>query len=216
VFTGTPTGIIWVQMPGSPTRVSGTQFTCGGSLSTLTNYAAKGMIIKWTESSTVRCAMIYSSSYGAPTTTINRVGDTMSSIDSNSLMYCSMDVMQFAKMFVLAGTIGTTGTDVANDWTAMEPYRVLALDMWVGTAGTTSSTSITMTNANGSVNLFGTVSLATTVAYSSSPTNGNGGSYYSLALGDRISLNVTAVQTTPAIDLYALMYVFPSRLLYLP
>ena len=215
-FTGTPTGITWVQMPGSPTRVSATQFTCSGSLSTLLNYAAKGMIIKWTESATVRCAMIYSSSYGAPTTTINIVGDAMTSIDANSLMYCTMDAMQFAQKFVLAGTIGATGTDVANDWYAVEPCRVLALDMSVGTAGTTNSTSITMTNATGSVNLFGTVSLASTVAYSATPTNGNGASYYSLALGDRISMNVTAIQTTPAIDLYATMYVFPTRLLSIP
>lgn len=215
-FTGTTTGVTWQQMPGSPTRASATQFTCSGSLATLTNYATKGMIVKWTESATVRCAMIYSSSYSAPTTTINIVGDAMASIDANSLMYSPYDALQFAKQFVVAGTIGTTGTDVANDYYAMEPSRVLALDMWVGTAGTTNSTSITMTNGTGAVNLFGTVSLASTITYSSTPTNGNGSSYYSLALGDRISLNVTAVQTTPAIDLYALLYVFPTRLLSLP
>lgn len=222
VFTGTPTGVTWIQMPGSPTRVSSTQFTCSGSLSTLINYAAKGMIIKWTESATVRCAMIYSSSYGAPTTTINIVGDSMASIDSNSLMYCIIGAEQFSKTFVVAGTIGATGTDVANDWYAMEPYRVLGLDLWVGTAGTTNSTSVTITNGTGSVNIFGTVSLASTVAVSTSPVNGNGGSYYSVGGTiaspslDRISLNITAIQTTPAVDLYALMYIFPTRYLNIP
>jgi hypothetical protein len=204
---------IWKLMPGSPTRTSNTQFTCSGSLSTLTTYATKGMIIMWTESATVRCAMIYSSSYSNPTTTINIVGDTLTSIDANSLKYCTIGGEQFIQKFAIAGTIGSTGTDNANSWYAMENYRVLGLDLYVGTAGTTNSTSVTVTNGTGSVNLFGTVSLASTVAYSSTPTNNNSSSYYSLALGDRISLNITAVQTTPAIDLYALMYVFPTRYL---
>ena len=75
---------LWTAIAG--TRASNTSFTVA---SDITSYATKGLIIKWTENSgaNVRCAMVTSSTFSSPNTTVNIVGDTMASIDSGSLKY---------------------------------------------------------------------------------------------------------------------------------
>ncbi len=197
---------LWTLMPGTPTRVGNTSFTVTGDITT---YVAKGMIIKWTESSTVRMAMVsIPSTYGAPNTTITIVGDTMASIDASSLKYCMLGAEAFVEKFAVAGTIGATGTDIANAFYAQEPMRVLGADLYVGTAGTTNATTIDINKAG--TTMFTTKpTLATTVATSPTPFTANTTS--ALALNDRVSIDIDAVQTTAAIDLYVKLYLFPTR-----
>lgn len=196
----------WTLMPGTPTRVSNTTFTVTGDVTT---YVAKGMIIKWTESSTVRNAMVsIPSTYGAPNTTITIVGDTMTSIDASSLKYCLVGAEMFTARFAIAGTIGATATDVANAYYATEPMRVIGADLQVGTAGTTNSTTIDI-NKGGTTMFTTKPTLATTVA--TSPTPFTADTATSLALGDKVTIDVDAIQTTSAIDLYAQLYLFPTR-----
>ncbi len=46
------------------------------------------MVLKWTETGTVRNAMIsIPSTYGSPNTTITIIGDTLTSIDASSMKY---------------------------------------------------------------------------------------------------------------------------------
>ena len=153
----------WTSVAGSPTRASNTTFTVTGDYTSL---FAKGMILKWTESSTVRVAMVaIPSTYSAPNTTVTIIGDTMASIDSSSLKYCLIGVEAFQKNFAVAGTIGATGTNVANAYYATEPMRVIGADLQVGTAGTTNSTTIDI-NKNGTTMFTTNPALATTVASS--------------------------------------------------
>ena len=51
--------------------------------------------------------------------------------------------------------------------------------------------------------------LATTVASSPLPFTANSGT--SLALGDKVTIDIDATQTTAPIDLYVQLYVFPTR-----
>ncbi|MCX6232117.1 MAG: hypothetical protein NTZ33_11290 [Bacteroidetes bacterium] len=200
----------WNTMPGTPVRTGNTTFTVTGDITT---YVAKGMIIKWLESSVVRCAMVsIPSTYGAPNTTITIVGDTMASIDAGSLKYCMLGAEMFMQKFAVAGTIGATGTDIANAYYATEPMRVIASDLQVGTAGTTNSTTVDI-NKNGITMFTAKPTLASTVA--TSPTPYTADTATSLALADKVTLDVDAVQTTAAIDLYLQLYVFPTRYLYL-
>lgn len=201
---------IWTLMPGTPTRTANTTFTITGDY---TSIIAKGMIIKWTESATVRCAMVaIPSTYSSPNTTVTICGDTMASIDASSLKYCILGAEQFIANFAIAGNIGATGTDVANVFNAQEPMRVLGADMYVGTAGTTNSTTVNIVNGTGTVTLA-SPTLGTTVRATTTPTVA--ASALSLALNDRVQVNVTAIQTTNAIDLYCKLYTFPTRLLNL-
>lgn len=55
--------------------------------------------------------------------------------------------------------------------------------------------------------------LASTVAYSSTPFTVDSGT--SLAVGDAVTEDVDAVQTTPAVDLYSELITFPTRILNL-
>jgi len=196
----------WTALAGA-TRVSNTTFTVTGDQTAI---LAKGVIIKWTESSTVRVGMVsIPSTYGA-TTTVTIIGDTMTSIDSNSLKYCLIGAEPFQKNFAVAGTIGATGTNIANTYYATEPMRVIGADLQVGTAGTTNSTTIDI-NKNGTTMFTTKPTLATTVATSATPFTAD--SAISLVLADRVSLDIDAIQTTAAIDLYAQLYLFPTRYL---
>jgi len=202
----------WIPVAGTPTRASNTTFTVTGDYSSVTAYPfGKGMVIKWTESNAVRTAMIsIPPTYGAPNTTFTIIGDTMASIDANSLKYTLVEVTRMK--FGYAGTIGATGSDVANSFYAEEPYRVLGADLQVGTAGTTNSTTVDINKAG--TTMFTTKpTLATAVATSPTPFTADNGT--SLALADKVSIDVDAIQTTAAIDLYVTLYVFPTRYLYL-
>lgn len=197
----------WTTMPGTPTRTGNTTFTITGDYSSL---IAKGMVIKWTESSTVRVAMVsIPSTYGAPNTTITIIGDTMASIDASSLKYALIGAEQFIARFAYAGNIGATGTDVANAYYATEPMRVLGADLQVGTAGTTNSTTIDI-NKDGTTMFTTKPTLASTVA--TSPTPFTSDTATSLALADKVTIDIDAVQTTNAQDLYSQLYLWPSRL----
>jgi hypothetical protein len=198
-------------MPGTPTRVGNTSFTVTGDITT---YVAKGMIIKWTESSTVRCAMVsIPSTYGAPNTTITIIGDTMASIDVSSLKYFTPGGAEiFKERFAIAGNIGAVASDVANAYYATEPMRMLGADLQVGTAGTTNSTTIDI-NIAGTTAFTTKPTLATTVA--TSPTPFTADTAKSLTLNQRVSIDIDAIQTTNAIDLYVQLYLFPIRYLSL-
>lgn len=203
---------MWKTVAGTPVRATNTTFTVTGDYSSTTTYPfGKGVIFKWTETGTVRCAMqSIPQTYGAPNTTFTIVGDTMASIDATSLKYCLIPVE--AWKFAVAGTIGATGTNVANTRYAEYPMRVIAADLQVGTAGTTNSTTIDI-NKGGTTMFTTKPTLATTVATSPTPFTAN--SATSLALADKVTIDVDAIQTTAAIDLYATLYVFPTRYLYL-
>ncbi len=87
--------------------------------------------------------------------------------------------------------------------------RVLGADLQVGTAGTTNSTTIDI-NKGGTTMFTTKPTLATTVA--TSPTPFTADSATSLALADKVTVDIDAVQTTAAIDLYAQLYLWPTRL----
>ena len=203
-----PPSSFWTLMPGSPTRTSNTTFTITGDY---TNLIGKGMVIKWTESSTVKNAMVsIASTYSSPNTTVTIIGDTMSSIDANSLKYAQVEARVIN--FAIAGTIGTTATDVANAYYAMEPMRVFGADLQVGTAGTTNNTTIDI-NKGGTTMFTTKPTLASTVTASTAPYTADNGT--SLALNNKVTIDIDAVQSTPAVDLYVELYVWATRYNYL-
>jgi hypothetical protein len=203
-------GGFWTLAPGTPTRTANTTFTMTGDQ---TAVFAKGLVIKWTESDTIKIGMVsIPSTYSAPATTVTIIGDTMASIDASSLKYGGVGASLFTVFFAVAGTIGAVLTDVSSAFYANCPYRVLGADIYVGTAGTTNNTTVDI-NKNGTTMFTTKPTLASTVAASPTPFTADSGT--SLALNDKITLDIDAVQTTAAIDLYVRFYVFATRYLYL-
>ena len=92
--------------------------------------------------------------------------------------------------------------------------RVIGGEISTNTAGTTNSTTVNIVNSNGTVTLI-SPTLATTVANNTTVTS-PATSGLSLAINDKLTENITAVQTTPCVDLYVDLLVFPTRLLNLP
>lgn len=204
--SGVASAAFWTLMPGAPTRVSNTTFTVTGDITT---YVAKGMIIKWTEAAVIRVAMVsIPSTYGAPDTTITIIGDTMASIDGSSLKYAIVGAEVFQKNFAVAGTISAVLTDVTNAYYATEPMRVLGADLQTGTAGTTNNTTIDI-NIAGTTCFTTKPTLATTVAASPLPFTADNAT--ALTLNQRVSIDIDAIQTTAAIDLYVQLYLIPTR-----
>lgn len=197
---------LWTAIAG--TRASNTTITVAGDQTAIFK---KGMIVRWLESSVIKWGMVsIPSTYSNPNTTITIVGCVCASIDADSFKYSSiLGVEQFQKNFVIAGTIGAAGSNVANAYYATEPMYVIGADLQVGTAGTTNSTTIDI-NKGGTTMFTIKPSLASTVAASTTPFTADTAT--SLALNDKVTIDIDApVQTTPAVDLYVQLYVVPQR-----
>lgn len=198
---------IWTSITG--TRTSNTTITVSGDQTAIFK---KGTIVTWKESSVDKVGMVsIPSTYSSPNTTITIIGNTCASIDSNSFKYTNM-VGVYKKSFAVAGNIGATGTDIANAWYADKPYNVIGAELSVGTAGTTNSTTVDI-NKGGTTMFTTKPTLATTVAFATTPFTADTAT--ALALGDKVTLDIDAVQTTAAVDLYVDLLVFESRYLTL-
>ena len=192
---------VWTAVPGTPTRTANTTFTITGDYTAL---VTTGMVIKWTQSSVVKAGLVLSSTYSSPNTTVTIVGDTMASIDASSCKYFNKaaDVIHFA----YAGTIGAVATDIMRAWYADKAYRVLGAKPSVGTAGITNNTTFDI-NINGTTAFTTKPTIATTAATGTIFTADNS---KSLAINDKVTIDVDAVQTTPSVDGYIDLYVLPT------
>lgn len=208
-------GGFWTAVPGSPTRSSNTVFTVTDSANA-NKYdllLSRGTVIKWTESSTVRQAMVVSASYATNTVTVTIIGDTLTSIDSSSMKYASQKARVITSM--IAGTIGATANDVTARFFAPMALHYFGATAFHGTAGTTNATTYQVsknaTDGSGTI-LASALSIASAGTASSDQTATSG---TTLAAGDYITINITAVSTTGAVDAYINHYVFADNNQYL-
>lgn len=218
-FTDTSTGTktltdlvggagLWVQQLTSSSRTSNTSFTVSGDV---TSVYTKGLVIRWKESGADRVGMVsVTGTYSNPDTTVTIIGDTMTSIDYGSLRYCTLGLQSFAIRFDVIGNVGINASDVAAAFYPMEPIRIIGADLQVGNAGITNNTTIDI-NKNGTTMFTTKPTLASGVSYSTAPFAADNG--ISAVVGDRISMDIDAVQTTPAVDLYVQLYSLPTRYL---
>lgn len=200
---------LWTAITG--TRASNTTITVSGDQTAIFK---KGMIVRWKESGVDKVGMVsIPSTYSSPNTTITIIGDTCASIDTDTFKYSViLGAEPYIARFAYAGTVGAVATDVMNAYYATEPMRVLGADLQAGTAGTTNSTTIDI-NKGGTTMFTTKPTLATTVA--TSPTPFTADTTSALALGDKVTIDIDAVQTTAAVDLYVQLYLFPTRYLSL-
>ena len=126
------------------------------------------------------------------------------------MKYFSTDALRVK--FAIPGSINLVSTDQSAAFYAEEPFRVIGADLQVGTAGTTNNTTVDI-NKGGTTMFTTKPTLATTVAASPTPFTADNST--SLALNDKVTIDIDAIQTTPAIDAYITLYIFPTRYLYL-
>ena len=195
---------MWTDMPGSPTRVSDTQFTITdtSNASLYDLRFKKGKIIQFTCSAVQRRALIISSSYANNTVTINIVGEALAA-GFTGMQYCLLRAM-FLEI-PIAGNL-VTGTDVSSAPRLLEDVYPLSVDFYLHVAGTTGN-SVIDCNDDG-------VTLITT-----KPTiaSGNLTSYdnvvtapsTTIVAGSEITVDVDTACTTPAIDGRVRLWYYP-------
>jgi hypothetical protein len=201
-----PAGGFWTAVTG--TRASNTTFTISGDVTAIFK---KGLIVTWTDTTPHVGMVSIPSTYGAPNTTVTIIGDVCSA-SASAFKYGLVGAEAFAKQFASAGNLGAVATNIMNTFVAMEPYRVIGADVFVGTAGTTNATTFDI-NSGGTTMFTTKPTLATTVQYSPTPFTADDDK--SLALGAVVTVDLDAIQTTNAQDGYIQLYILPTRYLYL-
>lgn len=191
--------------PKTATKVSGTSITIPTDLTAI---FVRGLIVKWTESGVVRNGYVVSSTYASGTglTTVNFIGDTMASIDTDSFKYALVGAVE--EKFIYAGYLGAVATDIANSIWGNQTMRVLGCDLWVDVAGTTNSTTIDI-NIDGTSAFTTKPTLGSGVQYSATPFSAT--TEKTLSLNGRLSLDLDAYQTTNAKNLYVKLLLWPTR-----
>lgn len=205
----TALGAFWDVVPGTPTRVSDTQFTLTdtGNANKYDLLLKKGVILKWDESGTTNIAMVISSSYATNVVTVNIVGDSLTA-GFTSMKYCIQ--MAMVEQFIIPGTLGT-GTDLAKTWYPSYDVCKLSVDARVKTAGTTNPTDF-------DVNDDGTTIITTKPSIASGATadldNVCDAPTTVIAANSAVTVDIDAVSTTPPVEAYIYLFYFPSSWLY--
>lgn len=206
-------GGLWTAVAGSPTRASNTTFTVTDT-SNANKYDlvySRGTPLKWTESSTVKQAVVVNSAYATNTVTVTIMGDTMASIDASSLKYAHEKARVIS--FAVAGTIAT-GTDLSSHYNCPMALKVYGADGYHGTAGTTNATTYDI-NKNGTTMFTAKVSIASGATASDVTVGSTADSGTVTAVSDVLSIDCDSVSTTAPIDAYINLFVFPLQNQYL-
>lgn len=196
-------GWFWTTVPWTPTRTSDTVFTITdtSNANLYDQLLQRGTIIKRTQSGTKQ-AMVVSATYATNTVTVTLIWDTFAAGFSDVKYW-----LEKARMykFAIAGTIGTTGTNLANTVMVESPTKIYWADFWAGTAG---SGTTTVDINKGWTTMFTTrPSILTTnqnILWVTADT------WTTATTGDYLTLDVDAVAgTTKIIDAYVNLYYMP-------
>lgn len=204
-------GWFWTAVPWTPTRTGNNTFTLTdtGNTNKYDLLLQRCTILKWTESSVVKQAMIVSATYATNTVTVTIMWDTMASIDSSSLKYGAVKARVWK--FALAGTIGATGTNVMNTVMAECPAKPFGIDLWAWTAWNWTTT---IDCNKWGTTMFTTKPSITTTEQSSLWNSVDSGT--TIATWDMITIDQDAVAaTTKIIDEYVNLYYTPLYNYYL-
>jgi hypothetical protein len=152
----------WTDVPGTPTRVSDTQFTITDT-SNANLYDLlfkKGVILKWLESTTFQTAMVISSSYSSNAVTINLVGDSLTA-GFTAMKYCIQKAL--TETFIIAGTFPSAATtNLSKTWFPTTGVYILSADLDVDTAGSGTGSTVVDINVSGSTKFTTKPTLTTT------------------------------------------------------
>ncbi len=196
----------WTDVPGTPTRVSDTQFTITDT-SNANLYDLlfkKGVVLKWLESTTFQTAMVISSSYSANAVTINIVGDSLTA-GFTAMKYCIQMAMK--ETFIVAGTL-SAATDTAKTFYPSQDIYPLSCDARVKTAGTTNATEFDI-NDDGTT-IFGGTAASIASAATTDIDNAAAAPTTAIVAGSVVTLDTNSVSTTAPIEAYVDPFYYPT------
>lgn len=87
------------------------------------------MVLKWTDTGVVKQAMVFSASYSANNVTVNILGDILTATATMNTFKYGAEKARMHK-FAIAGSIATTGTNMANTVLSEFAEKIFGADMW--------------------------------------------------------------------------------------
>jgi hypothetical protein len=194
----------WTAVPWSPTRTSNVQFT----LTDVSNawlydlLLSRCTILKRTESSVIKQAIVETASYWSNVVTVNMIWDTMASIDSNSLKYFITKANTYC--FQYPWTIGVFN-DIGSSFYPKNSIKIFGYDAHHIIAWTTGNTTYTI--SKNSRSWSGTIGTGVSIAswgYHWDWQTATSGT--SSVIGDYLVINCTAVSTTAPVWVVVNLY----------
>jgi hypothetical protein len=196
----------WSDVPGTPTRVSNTQFTITdtGNAGLYDLSLGVGTLLKWLSSGGDFCvARVTSATYSSDEVTVNLVGSTLAAGFTN-MQYCLM-LCPFEQILIPGSQSVADG--VGKTWWAAQAFYPISCDGHVTTAGVTNATTWDI-NDDGTTIFGGTCcSIATTAVVTLNTPAGAPAT--PVAAGSAVTADCTAISTTPPIDAYLYLYYMP-------
>jgi hypothetical protein len=164
----------------------------------------------WTESSALKTAMVVSSSYSSPNTTVTITGNAMASIDSSSLKYAA-EIAKIQEWIIPGNLAVVTDGTIGRKWRCSEDIHPLAVDFSVGTAGTTNATTCDVYD-DGSTIITTKPSIATGTTEGANSLNCKCDDPATvIAAGSIVTVGVPACATTPPVSGYIQLFYYPSE-----
>jgi hypothetical protein len=198
----------WSDVPGTPTRVSDTQFTITDTSNTnlYDLLFKKGVILKWLESTTFQTAMVISSSYSSDAVTINIVGDSLTA-GFTEMKYAIPKAM--SETFIIAGTFPAAATtNLSKSWIPECDVYFLSADLNVTTAGSGTGSTVVDINDDGSTKWTTKPTLTTTGTADIDNVADNPST--AVAAGSVVTVDVDSVTATTApSDGYVKVFYYP-------
>ena len=199
----------WTTVPGTPTRVSDTQFTIvdDGGTNNYTSLFQKGIVLQWDNAGTWYTGMVVSSSYSGSTATVNIIGNAFTT-DGSLMKYGIQHAM--SETFIIPG-YQAVATDVAKSWYVPYPVYPIGADVYVKTAGATGTT-IWDVNDQGTTMFTTKPACATTTT--SDLNNVTDAPNTALAVGRVVTVDIDQITTTPPQEAYLYFWYYPASWRY--
>lgn len=197
----------WANVPGTPTRVSDTQFTITDTSNT-NKYDLlfkKGVLLKWDESGTFQTAMVISSSYSSNAVTINIVGDSLTA-GFTLMKYAIPEAL--VKTFPIVGTLPASATTgISYTWITESDMYFLSADLVLDTAGSGAGSTVVDINDDGSTKWTTKPTITTTGTTDLDNVADNPST--AVAAGSEITVDVDSTVATAPSDAYVKVYYYP-------
>ncbi len=190
----------WEDVPGTPTRVSDTQFTVTGDYSRL---LSKGTVLTWLEGATWQCAIITSSSYGAPNTTVNISGCSLT-VGFSGMKY-GMEKAHILQI-IIPGTTAVANNPIGGAHRIEVDAYPLAIDYWVKDAGTTNALGARLNDDGVDIGGNGSIASGALTDFGNVPTD----STSAIAADSVMTADITTIHSSPATDLYVRLWYMPA------
>lgn len=202
----------WTTVLGTPVRVGNTSFTVTDTANAnlYDQLLSRTTVLKWTDTGITKIAMVASAVYAANNVTITLLGDTLTATATMSTMKYALlkaDVIEFP----IAGNLG-----VINDITKRVfmpcTIHIFGGTAYHGTAGTTNATTYTISKnvTDGTATVMtAAISIASGATVATADIAATSGT--DLVQNDYLTVNCTAVSTTPPVDAYIYVFAFATR-----